>query len=472
MLSDDAMYRAVSGRDARFDGVFFIAVTSTGIYCRPSCLAVTPKRENVRFYRSAAEAQAHGFRTCRRCRPDTTPGSPDWNVRADLVGRAMRLIGDGIVDREGVAGLASRLDYSERHLNRALVDELGASPVRLARAQRAHTARVLLETTDLPVTDVAFSAGFASVRQFNDTIRAIYAMTPRDVRGRSTHGVSTAGDVNLRLAYRRPADLNGVLRFLGERAIPGVEEVDGDTYRRSVLLPHGAGVIELTPGQKGVDARLRLADPRDLTTAVARCRKAFDLDADPIAIDETLGLDPVLGPWVAAHPGKRVPGTVDPHELAIRAVLGQQVSVAAARGVAARIVGDHGKPLDTPVGGVTHAFPTVDALAAADPATFPMPRSRQRTIHELAIRLADGRVVLDPGVDRDDVTAALHDIPGIGPWTTSYIRMRGLNDPDEFLPTDLIVKRMVDPAAAEAWRPWRSYALIHIWAASNDKEQR
>lgn len=480
MFDFEASYRAISSRDARFDGVFFLGVTSTGIYCRPSCPAMTPKRENVRLFRSAAQAQQAGFRACRRCRPDTTPGSPEWNVRADVVGRAMRLIGDGVVDRDGVAGLAERLGYSERQVHRTLVDEVGAGPLRLARSQRAHTARTLLETTDLAITEIAFAAGFASIRQFNDTIREIYALTPTELRGRAVRRTKPVADgaIGLRLAFRQPADLDGVLAFLAQRAVPGVEEVDGRTYRRSLVLPHGTAVVELTPAERWVAAVVRLSDPRDLATAVARCRRVFDLDADPEAVDSTLSDDEVLCALVEAAPGRRVPGAVDGEELAVRAVLGQQVSVAAARGLAGRLVAAYGKPLDAPVGGVTHSFPTAAALAAVDPAEFPMPKSRQRTLHELTTRLADGRLHLDPGADRDDVDAALQEIPGIGPWTAGYVRMRALCDPDVFLPTDLGVRHALDAlglpsdprsaaATAEAWRPWRSYALLHLWTTTN-----
>ncbi|MBB5787425.1 DNA-3-methyladenine glycosylase 2 family protein [Jiangella mangrovi] len=477
MLDEEACYRAVQGRDARFDGVFYIGVTSTGIYCRPSCPAMTPKRQNVHFYRTAAQAQTAGFRACRRCRPDATPGSAEWNVRADVVGRAMRLIADGVVDRDGVAGLAGRLGYSERQVHRTLVEEVGAGPLRLARSQRAHTARVLLETTELPVTEIGFAAGFSSIRQFNDTIREVYALTPSELRGRARRAGrhKTPGTIELRLAYRQPADLRGVLDFLAPRAVPGIEEVDGDTYRRSLTLPHGTGVAELTPRDGYVQATLRLADPRDLTAAVARCRRVLDLDADPQAVDDLLGADPALGPLVAAHPGRRVPGTVDGDELAVRGVLGQQISVLAARTVAGRLVAEHGKPLDAPVGTVTHAFPTASVLASVDPSSFPMPRSRQRTLHELTSRLADCSLRLDPGVDRDEAERQLLDVPGIGPWTARYVRMRALADPDVFLPTDLGVKHAMaglglpsDPRAvadlAENWRPWRSYALLHVWS--------
>lgn len=478
MLDEEARYRAVHSRDARFDGVFYVGVTSTGIYCRPSCPAVTPKRANVRFYRSAAEAQAAGFRACRRCRPDVAPGSPEWNVRADLAGRAMRLIADGAVERDGVGGLAARLGYSERQVHRTLLDEVGAGPLRLARAQRAHTARILLETTALPVTEVAYAAGFASIRQFNDTVRASYATTPSDLRQRARiarHPAPVAGAIELRLACRRPADLDGVLAFLATRAVPGIEEVDGRTYRRSLVLPHGTGVAELTPAEGYLRATLRLADHRDLAAAVARCRRLFDLDADSAAVDEVLARDPGLAPLVAATPGRRVPGVVDGDELGVRAVLGQQISVVAARGLAARLVAGYGKPLDAPVGAVTHTFPTAEVLAEVDPASFPMPRTRQRTLHHLTARLADGRLGLHPGADRDETELALLAVPGIGPWTAGYIRMRALADPDILLATDLGVRQGLAAAGlpddaraateiAERWRPWRSYAQLHLWA--------
>lgn len=481
MLDIESCLRAVRSRDPRFDGVFFIGVTSTGIYCRPSCPAGPAKRENIRFYRSAAEAQVAGFRACRRCRPDVTPGSPEWNIRADLAGRAMRLITDGVVDRDGVAGLAAGLGYSERQVHRTLVEELGAGPLRLARAQRAHTARILLETTDLPVTEVAYAAGFTSIRQFNDTLREVFATTPSDLRRRSRTGRRgrdpVAGTIELRLAHRRPADLDGVLGFLAARAVPGIEEVDGRTYRRSLVLPHGVGVAELTPADGFLHGTLWLADPRDLAAAVARCRRLFDLDADSAAVDEVLATDPALAPLVADGPGRRVPGVVDGDELAVRAVVGQQISVAAARTLAGRLVNAFGKPLDAPVGGVTHTFPTAAVLAAADPSAFPMPARRQATLHALAARLAEGRIRLDPGADRDDVENELLAVPGVGQWTAGYLRMRALSDPDVYMATDLGVRHGMaraglptSPAAAataaERWRPWRSYAQMHLWTVA------
>ncbi len=490
-------YRAVDSRDARFDGVFFTAVTSTGIYCRPSCPAVTPKRANCTFYPTAAAAQGAGFRACRRCRPDSVPGSPEWNHRADLVGRAMRLIGDGVVDRDGVAGLAGRLGYSSRQLQRQLTAELGAGPIALARARRAQTARLLLQTTGLPVTEVAFASGFSSVRQFNDTVREVYDRTPSGLRDEVAAGRRTAGPVgglSLRLAYRGALDSEHLIDFLALRAVPGVEEVvpgtrpGTRTYRRTLALPYGHGIAEVDglafdePRTRGwLDCRLRLADLRDLTTAVHRLRALFDLDADPDAVDEQLGADPYLGGYVRARPGLRSPGHVDPHELAVRAVLGQQVTVVAARTLAGRLTERYGAKLPEPSGGLHRLFPTAAALALADPADFAMPAARRRALTGLCAALADGTVRLDGGVDREQAGADLLALPGIGPWTVGYLRMRALADPDVFLPGDVGVRHglvrlgaLGDPKnatlTAQAWAPWRSYAVHRLWAAASEKK--
>jgi AraC family transcriptional regulator, regulatory protein of adaptative response / DNA-3-methyladenine glycosylase II len=470
-MDDELRYQAAVSKDARFDGVFFIAVTSTGIYCRPSCPAITPKRANMRFYRSAAAAQEAGFRACKRCRPDASPGSPEWNIRADVVGRAMRLIGDGIVDRGGVAGLASRLGYEQRQVRRLITAELGAGPLAIARAQRAQTARVLTETTRLPLSEIAFAAGFASIRQFNATMREVFAVTPSELRAKSRHVPSAPGALSVRLPYRTPIDLDRMFRFLAARAIPGVESASGTEYRRTMLLPHGSGVVTLTAGAPGyVACDLRLADLRDLTTAVQRCRHLLDLDADTEPICDALGNDPVLAPLVAACPGRRVPGHVDGDELAVRAVLGQQVSVAAARKLGSRLVAAYGKPLEQPDGDLTHCFPAAATLASVDPLTLPMPRSRASALVGLAAALAASEVSLDPGADREHAFAQLVALPGIGPWTASYISMRALSDPDAFLPGDVGVREALArlggaPASTENnWRPWRSYAVQHLWA--------
>jgi AraC family transcriptional regulator of adaptative response / DNA-3-methyladenine glycosylase II len=477
-LDAESCYRAVKSRDRRFDGVFFTAVRTTGIYCRPSCPARTPAFGNVTFHPSAAAAQAAGYRACKRCLPDATPGSPDWDVAADLAGRAMRLIADGVVDREGVDGLAARVGYTTRHLSRILTAELGAGPLALARARRAQTARILIETTDLGFADVAFAAGFASVRQFNETVREVYAASPTDLRG-SRGGRSAAGEVRLRLAVRTPFAGRALHAFLAVHAVPGVEEAGAGWYARTLALPHGPGTVRLElvdelgrDGTAMVPATYRLADLRDVAAAVERTRRMLDADCDPVAVDDAFVGDPVVGPLVRRRPGLRVPGHPDGDEMAIRTVVGQQVSVAGARTVTGRIVASHGTPLPEPEGGLTHLFPTAAQLAAADPGTMPMPRARGRALVGLADALARGDVDLSRGADRGDVRAALLALPGIGPWTADYVAMRALGHPDVFLPTDLGVRAALrglgrDPAdlaaLTEPWRPWRSYALLHLW---------
>src|SRR3954462_2392420 len=409
-LDAEHCYRAVTSRDPRFDGWFVTAVHSTGIYCRPSCPARTPLQRNVSFHTTSAAAQAAGFRACRRCRPDAVPGSPEWDVRADVVARAMRLIADGEVERGGVGGLAARLGYSERQLHRLLTTELGVGPLSLARAQRAQTARLLIETTLLPMADVAFAAGFASIRQFNDTVRAVFGTTPSALRPATPRSDGGApGWLTLRLAARAPFAADEVLLFLGAHATPGLEEWDGTTFSRVLDLPHGPAVVRLSPAPDGVAAviaRLRLTELRDLGVAVARCRRLLDLDADPAAVDAVLGSDPALAPLVAGAPGRRVPAAPDADELAVRAVLGQQVSVAGARTLTARLL-DAGTPLPEPVGTLTHAFPRAPALAEADLSAVGLTGARRRTVHALSASLGDGSIALDPGADREEAHRAL-----------------------------------------------------------------
>ncbi|MEU6813029.1 AlkA N-terminal domain-containing protein [Streptomyces sp. NPDC046831] len=461
-MDENTSYEAVRSRDGRFDGEFFFAVGTTGIYCRPSCPATTPKRQNVRFFPTAAAAQGAGFRACRRCRPDAVPGSAEWNVRADVVARAVRLIGDGVIDREGVAGLAARLGYSARQVQRQLTAELGAGPVALARAQRAHTARVLLQTTGLPVTQIAFAAGFSSVRQFNDTVRAVYAATPSELRAAAPRSAgrrsaAPAAGIPLRLAHRGPYRSGPVFDLLQREAVPGVEEVTGApgarTYRRTLRLPYGTGIVavdERTGAARAasgarpggwLEAHLHLTDPRDLTTAVQRLRRLFDLDADPYAVDERLGADPRLAPLVAARPGLRSPGAADPDEAAVRAVAGPAE--------AELLVRRYGKALDAPSGTLTHLFPEPAVLAASEPGG---------TLGALTAALADGTLRLDPGADRDAAHATLLALPGLDAATAAAIRVRALGDPD------------VAPPGADVpagWRPWRSYAVHHLRAAGH-----
>jgi AraC family transcriptional regulator, regulatory protein of adaptative response / DNA-3-methyladenine glycosylase II len=475
----DRCYRAVQSKDARFDGWFVTGVLTTGIYCRPSCPVRPPLARNVQFYPTAAAAQHGGLRACKRCRPDASPGSPAWNERGDVVARAMRLIADGTVDRDGVSGLAAQIGYTARQLERLLQAEVGAGPLALARAQRSQTARILIETTDLAFGDVAFAAGFSSIRQFNDTVRAVTERTPTELRARAKNKfgrVPTTGVLSLRLPARTPFAFEGVFGHLAASAVPGVEEVRDGAYRRTMTLPSGTGIVSLRPEADHVRCDVTLDDFRDLSTAVARTRRLLDLDADPEAVTAALGVDPILAAVVAKAPGQRIPRTVDEHELAIRVVLGQQVSIKAARTHAGRLARAYGTPVRDPKGGLTHAFPDVAQLADVDLAHLAFPASRQRTFIGLVAALASGDVALGPGCDWDAARAQLLALPGIGPWTAEVIAMRGLGDPDAFPVSDLGVQIAATTLGlpegvralsqhSERWRPWRAYATQYLWTA-------
>ncbi len=494
-------YRAIAGRDARFDGQFFTAVRSTGIYCRPSCPARTPKPENVTFYLTSAAAHEAGYRACKRCLPEAAPGTPAWNLRRDLAGRAMRLVADGVVDREGVEGLAARLGYTPRHVHRLLVGELGAGPLALARAQRAQTARALLVGTDLRLSDVAFAAGFGSIRQFNDTVAEVFATTPSELRARrrgtpaAPAPLSADGDavrLELALPVREPFDARGTLAFLAARAVDGVESasLDGPTlrYARTLALPHGPGAIEVITGPSGgagrVALRLEIASLADVPVAVARVRRLLDLDADPAAVDAALSADPALAPLVAATPGIRVPGTVDPHETVVRAIVGQQISVAAARTHLSRLATAAGTPYASRIAGLTRLFPTAAQVAGDDGAHLRLPARTRQAVVDVARALADGDLAVGVGDDREALAARLVARPGIGPWTAAYVAMRVTGDPDAWLDGDVALLAgartlglVADEAAkgarhraladrAAAWAPWRSYAAMHLWRAA------
>jgi AraC family transcriptional regulator of adaptative response / DNA-3-methyladenine glycosylase II len=487
-MTDDfeTYYRAVASRDTRFDGHFFTAVTSTGIYCRPICPARTPKRENVRFFRVAAAAEAAGFRACRRCRPDRSPESPDWHVRADLTARALRLIADGALDEGGVGAVANRLNVSERHLRRTLVDEIGVGPLALARTRRTQLARTLLESTGLPISDIAFTAGFGSIRQFNDAMRQSFGRAPTELRtlGRNVVDDGSARDGDgalvLRLAHRGALDATELLAWFGARAIPGVETVTDNELRRTVRLPHSPGRVtvrvESGRGGQSVRAAVDHADLRDVAAAVRRCRDMFDLDSDPAAIGEVLSADPALAPLVAARPGVRVPGCADGFELAVRAVVGQQVSVAAARTLLGRIVDRTGKVLEG--GEPSRLFPEAADLAEADLDGIGLTTRRAATLHAVAAAVAGG-LALDRGADRPAVREALLALPGIGPWTVEYLALRALGDPDAFPAGDLGLQRAARDlglphteralaAYSERWRPWRGYAAMYLWLSEKD----
>jgi AraC family transcriptional regulator of adaptative response / DNA-3-methyladenine glycosylase II len=500
-----------------------VGVTSTGIYCRPICPSRTPARKNMRFFPHQGAAETAGFRACRRCRPETSPGSPDWNIRADLVARAVRLITDGYVDEHGISGLARRLAVTERHLHRLMTAELGTGPLALARTVRLQTARRLLRETSVPITEIAFASGFSSVRQFNASFLESYQQPPSALRADERPGDATpprrgrpaaawpgpdamTGQdghgtwLSLRLACREPFDATSVLSFLAARAIPGVEQVTGARYARTVRTSAGAGVIELIPqpacaapaagGRAGRDdrppgagqvlLRARLTGLAGVGQVVSRCRQLFDLDADPVSIGAALAADPLLAPLVRARPGLRVPGAYDGFELAVRAVLGQQVSVAAARTFAGRLAERYGTmldgqhpgeaPDDVPAGcGLpTLLFPCPDQLADADLSGLGLTTARQVTLRALAGAIAAGRLDLDPGTDPAEAAARLGELPGIGPWTVSYIMMRAVHDPDAFPETDLGLRRAFErlgcpPSQSGRWRPWRAYAALHLW---------
>ncbi len=486
-------YRAMSSRDARFDGQFITGVHSTGIYCRPSCPATTPQAVNVSFYLTAAAAHEAGLRACKRCLPDAVPGSPEWNVRDDLAARAMRLIADGEVERSGVPGLAARLGYTPRHLGRVLQQELGAGPLALARAQRAQTARELLVHTQLPLSDIAFAAGFGSVRQFNETVGAVYQQTPSELRARGARrggaqapvpessGPTAGGEpgttVSLRLPARAPFDGAGVFGFLGVRAVAGVESFDGGVYRRAVRLPAGIATVALridgTPEAPVVACEATLDELSDLAPLVARVRRLLDLDADAAAIDAALAADPALAPAVAAVPGIRVPGSMSPEETLFRALVGQQISVAAAHTLLGRLAAALGDRLPEARGGGT-LFPTATQIAAHGRGVLRGPVARIDTIMRVAEALASGELQLDVGESREELTARLTALKGIGPWTAGYVAMRVLGSPDVLLTSDLAIRQgaarlgLPDAAAAlaahgAAWAPWRSYAGMHLW---------
>jgi AraC family transcriptional regulator of adaptative response / DNA-3-methyladenine glycosylase II len=474
-LDFDRCLQATRSRDPRFDGWFIVGVHTTGIYCRPSCPSpVCPKPTNITFYRSTAAAQLAGLRACKRCRPDAVPGSPDWNSRADLVGRAMRLIADGVVDREGVPGLARRLAVSERHLHRRLVEAVGAPPLALARSQRAYQARMLVEATGMPFSEIAFAAGFASIRQFNDTLREVFAATPSQLRATYRRGApQPAGSLALRLAVRAPYDPRGVLHWLAARAIPGVEEYTDGGYRRVLRLPGGPATVTLRPAPDHVRATFRLATLADLSAAVARCRRLLDLDADPQTYLPELATDPALAPLVDAAPGLRLPGTVDGAETALRIVLGPR---------AAALVAALGEPLPTPDGGLTHAFPAAETVAAVDPATLDLPTARGVALRALAQQLATGELTVDQGTDRATARRVLLAVPGLGPALADEIGLHALGDPDAFpaghpglraaarnhgLPSDAAGLAR----HARRWRPWRGYAAHLLWQAHTPPPQ-
>lgn len=488
-LDEDRLFDALLSRDRRFDGQFIAGITSTGIYCRPSCPApVRPLRKNVRFFPTAAAAQRAGLRSCKRCHPDASPGSPTWDARGDLVGRAMRLIERGEVDRGGVAGVASALHVSERHLHRLLTETVGAGPLALARSQRANLARILLQTSQMPITDVAFASGFSSVRQFNDTIRAVYDRTPTEVRELSKQSkVPNASDdgasvtLTLWLAARWPIDLDWMFGFHAGHGVPGVSTStdapntsgtpESPRFARTLSLPLGSGSVsvwtekKVNPERPGLWARFSLENMADLADAIATTRSMFDLDADPQFIAEHFASDDLLAPIFQLRPGVGVPGTASPFEAAVGAVVGQQISVAGARTLLGRLA----EVCNSRTNANQLLFPTAEHVVDADLEGVGLTAKRTQTLRLLATAVAEGAVDLSIGCDRADTRAQLMAISGIGPWTADVIAMRALRDPDVMLSSDLVIRRRlealgVDSKKMDAWAPWRSYVACTLWA--------
>lgn len=477
----EVTYRAVEARERRLDGRVFVGVTSTGIYCRPVCPVPMPRREHVRFFPAAAAAEGAGFRACRRCRPEASPDSPDWDVRADLVGRGLRLIADGVVDRDGIDGLATRLSVGSRHVHRAFVQELGTGPLAVARSRRAALAKQLLEQTDLPSTEVAFAAGFSSVRSYHDTLRRVYDRTPTEIRTRRRRDDVRSEAPELRLAYRPPLAADRLLKFLAARAVPGVEQVADGHYARAMRTSGGSPVvIELVPDPAEPVVALRVTgvggDVPLLASVVQAARRLLDLDADPDAIDGALADDGALGGLVRATPGTRLPGTTDGFELAVRAIVGQQVSVAGARTTLGRIAERFGEPLATPSAAIVRLFPTPERLAEAPRDGLGVPGARADAITAVARAVASGDLDLSGSAELEPTLESLTSIRGVGEWTAAYVAMRAMRDPDAFPLGDLGVRHGFAAlglahdarsirARAERWRPWRAYAAMHLWHA-------
>jgi AraC family transcriptional regulator of adaptative response / DNA-3-methyladenine glycosylase II len=489
-LDHDACYRAISVRDARFDGRLFTGVTTTGIYCRPTCPARTPRSENVVFFPTAAAAHEAGFRPCLRCRPETSPDLGAWRGASNTVSRALALVELGALDEGSVDALASRVGVGERQLRRLFQLHLGASPIAVAQSRRVLLAKQLIHETNLPMTEIAMAAGFGSLRRFNDTFQALFKRPPTALRrpgaqdelcrpGARDVSAGPDGEISLLLRYRPPYDWTAMLKFLRARAVEGVESVQGDVYRRTIGLDGHQGTVTVRPaGGNALQATVRFAKLSALPQIIARLRRVFDLAADPDAIALQLVKDPALAPLVAARPGLRVPGAWDGFELAVRAVLGQQITVPGAIRLAGALVARFGEKLREPDGALTHVFPDPAALAGADPASMGMPRNRGVALLAVAAAVVADPQIFAAGRSLEEAVAQLRALPGIGEWTAQYIAMRQLREPDAFPAADIgLMRAMADRdglrptarallARAETWRPWRAYAAQHLWASA------
>jgi AraC family transcriptional regulator, regulatory protein of adaptative response / DNA-3-methyladenine glycosylase II len=480
-LTSDVLDRARRSRDARFDGKFIIAITSTGIYCRPICPARVSKDSNVRYYATAAEAAAAGFRPCLRCRPEAAPGSPAWLGTSAVVRRALRLIEDGALDDGSVDELANRLGVGVRHLSRLFAQHVGAPPVAVAYTRRLHFAKRLLDETSWAITQIALASGFGSLRRFNDVFRATYHRSPRELRKRRATGGGDSGDAEivLRLAYRPPYDWPYLHAFLANRAIRGVEGVDERGYTRAVRTGGGHAVLCIRPaeGADALELHVQGAAPSDLLPLLSSVRRMFDLTADPARIVVTLRGDTQLRPLIARRPGLRIPGAWEPFECGVRAILGQEISVAAARTILGRLIESAGQPIDQVVPGISHLFPSPDSIANANLGDVGLTRSRRDALQCFARAVRDGAINFDE--PSENVVRALADLPGIGRWIAEYVALRGLGEPDAFPYGDPILRRQATTgkapltaqeleARSEIWRPFRGYAVFHLWEARGD----
>jgi AraC family transcriptional regulator, regulatory protein of adaptative response / DNA-3-methyladenine glycosylase II len=482
-MDDDACYRAIETRDPRFDGRLFVAVTTTGIYCRPICPAPTPKLENVRFFHTAAAAQEAGFRPCLRCRPEISPELAFWRGSSNTVSRALQLIEAGGLDNTNVEALAARLGIGERQLRRLFRQHLGASPISIAQTRRILLAKQLIHDTRLPMTEVASAAGFGSIRRFNETFQKLYGRPPKAIRrtGVAEESADATGAVSVKLGYRPPYDWGAILSFLRARAIPGVEAVSSGRYARTIAIGDKHGLLIVEPAERScLKAIVRFPNLRNLPAIIARVRRFFDLAADPLAIDAHLSQDPVLAPLVAARPGLRVPGAWDGFELAVRAILGQQITVPAAARLLGKLVLSYGEKIADRVAldqRLRHVFPTPQQLAGTDLSAIGMPQARRTALSALAAAVVADPLIFGPRRSLEEAIAQLRSLEGIGEWTAQYIAMRELREPDAFPAADIGLMRVMSDesgvrpspaellARAERWRPWRAYAALHLWAS-------
>jgi AraC family transcriptional regulator, regulatory protein of adaptative response / DNA-3-methyladenine glycosylase II len=471
-LDHPTCYAALQTRDSRFDGRFFTAVKTTGIYCRPICPARIPKPENCQFFPSAAAAEDAGFRACLRCHPELSPGFWSRVTTEATVTRALNLIAAGALDRGDVATLAGRLGVTDRHLRRLFIQHLGASPIKVAQTQRLQFAKQLLDQTALPITEVALASGFSSVRRFNHVMQQVYGRSPRELR----QGKAKSPGLQLKLPLIQPYDWAAIVGFLGKRSIPGVESVTEKSYRRTIVLDGVQGWVEVQPAKDHLLATIQFPQVTQLATIIDRLRRLFDLNADVTEIGLLLSQDPRLKAAIAASPGLRVPGAWDGFELAVRAILGQQVSVAAATTLAGRLAAAFGEPVgfDPPIAGLTHIFPTPEVIAQADLSGLGITQARINAIVGLALTLLDRPELFQAYPTLDEAVKVLCELPGIGEWTAHYIAMRTLREPDAFPATDLVLMKALAlddrkitkaecVARSEPWRPWRAYAAIHLW---------